>query len=137
MGIVLIVHFLGLMMGAGGGFASGVIARVAAKAPPERAGPLRSVGPMLARLSTIGLVLMWLSGLTLVFLYGGFDALPSLFWVKAVFILTLTIAGVSIEVTYAQIKAGNVKAAARLPVLGPMAGISSLLAVVFAVLAFH
>ena len=37
----------------------------------------------------------------------------------------------------AQVKAGDAKAAARVPALGPVAGISSMLAVIFAVFAFH
>ena len=41
-----------------------------------------------------------------------------------------------IHMTYAEIRKGNVAVAARLPKLGPMAGISALLAVLFAVLAF-
>jgi hypothetical protein len=134
---LLFTHFLGLMMGAGGGFASMLIARRALKAPPEQAGVLRSLGPMLARLSTFGLVLMLASGLGMALLMGGFSALPTLFWAKFAFVTTLTLAAVAIELTYAQVKAGNLKAAANLPKLGPVAGISSLLAVLFAVLTFH
>jgi len=57
--------------------------------------------------------------------------------VKFVFVLSLTAAAITVELTYGQIKSGKVEAAKRLPVLGPIAGISSLLAVTFAVLAFH
>jgi hypothetical protein len=135
---LLFIHLLGLMMGAGGGFGSMIVMRRALALPPEQAGPLRSVGPALARFSLIGLILMWLTGLALVFSkYDGLTALPSLFWVKIVFVLSLTIAAVTIELTYAQIKSGNMASAARLPVLGPIAGMSSLLAVLFAVFAFH
>ena len=74
--------------------------------------------------------MVWLS-------YGGLSGLPILFWVKIAFVLTLTLAAITIETTYAQIRGGNVKVAARLPVFGPIAGLSSLLAVLFAVLAFH
>jgi hypothetical protein len=54
-----------------------------------------------------------------------------------IFVATLTVASIGIEMTYAQIRKGDAKAAERLPMLGPMAGISSILAVVFAVLTFH
>lgn len=136
--IVLFIHLVGLMMGAGGGFGSTVVMQHAAKLPPEQAGPLRGVGPALARMSTAGLVLMWVTGLTLVFMrYGGFSNLPQLFWVKIVFVLSLTLAAITIEMTYAQVKSGNMAAAAKLPRLGPWAGLSSLLAVLFAALAFH
>jgi hypothetical protein len=136
--VLLIAHLIGLMIGAGGGFSGGIIGRIAASAPPERAVALRSLGPVLARLSTAGLALMWLTGAIMVWtVYGGPDQLPPLFLAKLFFILTLTIAAITIELTYAEIKRGNVKAAARLPLLGPVAGLSSILAVVFAVLTFH
>jgi hypothetical protein len=41
-----------------------------------------------------------------------------------------------IHMTYVEIRKGNVVLAARLPKLGPMAGVSALLAVLFAVVAF-
>ena len=136
--IILFIHIAGLMMGASGGFGSMIVMRHAATLPPEQQGPIRALGPQMARFSHIGLTLMWITGLSLVFLrYGGFGALPQLFWVKIVFVLSLTLAAIAIEMTYADIKRGNMAAAARLPRLGPWAGLSSLLAVLFAVLAFH
>jgi len=136
--ILLILHIVGLMMGAGGGFASMITMRVAAKRPPDHAAVLRTLGPTFAKFSAAGLVLMWVTGLAMVFLkYGGFAGLPELFWVKITFVLSLTAAAITVELTYGQIKAGKMEAAKRLPVLGPIAGISSLLAVTFAVLTFH
>jgi hypothetical protein len=136
--IVLFLHLLGLMMGAGGGFGSMVVMRIALARPPEQQGVLRSVGPALGRMSLVGLVLMLASGVALVYLkYGGFGVMPQLFWVKMIFVASLTAAAFTIELTYAAVKEGNVSAAARLPLLGPWAGLSSLLAVLFAVLAFR
>ena len=112
--------------------------RYALSLPPEQGNVVRGAGPALARLSAFGLVLMLLSGGALVQgKYGGFSAMPTMFWVKLVFVATLTLAVVLIEVTYAQVKKGNAAAAANLPRLGPLAGISALLAVIFASLAFH
>jgi hypothetical protein len=92
----------------------------------------------MARFSFIGLVLMLITGLALVWLkYEGFNEMPAMFWVKMIFVLTLTIAALATEFTYQAVKRGNVQAAARLPLFGPMAGLSSLLAVLFAALAFH
>jgi hypothetical protein len=136
--LFLFFHLLGLMMGAGGGFGSMIAARTALTRPPEQAAVLRSLGPALASFSAAGLVLMLATGFALVFIkYGSFAALPSLFWVKLLFVTTLTIAAVMTRLTYGQIKAGNAAVAARLPILGPIAGLSSILAVLFAVLAFH
>jgi hypothetical protein len=137
--ILLIVHLAGLMMGAGGGLGSTIAMRHALSLPPEQAAPIRGLGPSLAHLSSLGLVLMLVSGVSMFFIKynGDFGGMPVMFHVKLLFVATLTIAAILIELTYAQVKKGNVKAAGNLPRLGPMAGISSLLAVIFAVLAFH
>ena len=136
--IFLALHLIGLMMGAGGGFGSMIAQRHATALPPEQAGPVRALGPAMANFSATGLAIMWLTGLALVFMkYHSFNALPGLFWVKAIFITTLTLAAIAVHLTYGQLKAGNAAAAARLPLLGPVAGLSSLLAVVAAVFAFH
>jgi len=136
--IVLFLHLLGLMMGAGGGFGSMIVMRGALKMPPEQAGSVRGLGPALGRFSTIGLILMLITGPALVSMkYGGFGGLPPLFWVKMIFVVSLTLAAITLELTYASVKRGNMEAAKRLPALGPWAGLSSLLAVLFAVLAFH
>lgn len=136
--ILIAIHIIGLMMGAGGGFGSMITMREAAKRPPEQAGVLKTLGPAMAQFSAVGLGLMWLSGLGLVFAkFGGFSALPLLFWAKMLFVSSLTLLAFAVHFTYGQVKAGNVAAAARLPVLGPMSGASSLIAVIFAVFAFH
>jgi hypothetical protein len=136
--VLLILHFAGLMMGAGGGLGSTIVMRHALSLPAEQGNVVRGAGPGLARLSSAGLVLMLLTGGAMVqFKYDGFSAMPTMFWVKLVFVATLTLAVILIEVAYAQVKKGNVAAAANLPRLGPLAGISALLAVVFAALAFH
>lgn len=136
--ILLALHIIGLMMGAGGGFGSMISAREALKRPPEQAAVLRSLGPQLAGFSGIGLIVMLATGFALVFLkYGGFNGLPAMFWIMLVFVTTLTLAAIGAQLAYNEIKGGNAAAAARLPVLGPIAGPSSILAAVFAVLAFH
>lgn len=136
--IILALHIIGLMMGAGGGFGSMLTAREALKRPADQAVTLRSMGPILANFSFAGLVLMWITGLALVFLkFGGFAGLPQMFWIKFIFISTLTLAAIATQVLYGQAKAGNTIAATRVPIFGQIAGMSSLLAVIFSVLAFH
>jgi hypothetical protein len=135
---LLIVHFIGLMMGAAGGMGSMIVGRAALKASPEGAGALRALGPRLAKLSAAGIILMWITGVIMVWsVYGGLDNLPGAFWIKFIFVLTLSAAAIVIELAYAQMKAGNRAAAARLPMAGPVAGLSAFLAVIFAVIAFH
>lgn len=136
---LLIFHFIGLMLGAGGGMGSAVAMGAANALPPEQAAPIRGIGPALVRMSLAGLVLMVGTGVALVVVKYSADwgAMPTMFHVKLLFVLTLTIAAVAMEMVYARVKKGDEKAAGLLPKLGPVAGVSSLLAVVFAVLAFH
>lgn len=134
---LLFLHLVGLMLGAAGGFASAVIMRRALVLPADEAKVVRGLGPILANLSLTGLIVMWATGLVLVWSkWSGLESLPQMFWVKAIFILSLTVMTALIHMTYAEIRKGNPAAAARLPRFGPMAGISALLAVLFAVLAF-
>lgn len=132
------LHYLGLMLGAAGGFASSVIMRRAAGLPPDEARPLRELGPVLANMSAAGLALLWLTGLALLWLaWGGPGDMSVWFWVKMAFVVALTLVIGLIHHAYADIRRGNTAAAARLPLLGPLAGVCSILAVLFAVIAFN
>ena len=89
-------------------------------------------------MSATGVAVLWATGIILVWSkWGGIESLPQMFWVKAIFILSLTVMTGLIHMTYAEIRKGNPAAAAKLPKFGPMAGVSALLAVLFAVLAFN
>ena len=135
---LLFFHFVGLMLGAAGGFASAIVMRRALTLPADEAKVLRGLGPILANVSGIGLALLWATGLILVWSkWDGFGSLPQMFWVKAIFILSLTVVVGLIHMTYGEIRKGNPAAAAKLPKLGPMAGVSASLAVLFAVVAFN
>ncbi|HUQ37076.1 MAG TPA: hypothetical protein VM144_11930 [Aestuariivirga sp.] len=135
---LLFLHFVGLMLGAAGGFASAIIMRRALTIPADEAKVLRGLGPILSKVSATGVAVLWVTGLIMVWSkWGGLESLPQMFWVKAIFILSLTVMTGLIHMTYAEIRKGNPAAAARLPRFGPMAGVSALLAVLFAVLAFN
>src|SRR5262249_40378324 len=110
----------------------------AAKRPPEQFPVLSSLGPAMANFSGIGLILMLVTGFALVFVkYSGFAGLPPLFWLKMLFVTTLTLASIGVHLTYAQIKAGSVPAASRLRARARVAVFSSFLPVFVAVLVFH
>jgi len=135
---LLFLHFVGLMIGAAGGIASSILMRRALTMPPEQATTVRSLGPMLAHLAGAGLVLMWITGLTMVWSkWGGLGSLPTLFWVKFLFVVILTLSTGAIDMTYARIRrTGNQALVARLAVLGPVSGIAATLAVLFAAFTF-
>jgi hypothetical protein len=135
--VLLIFHFIGLMLGAGGGLGSTVAMGYANSLSETKAKAVRGLGPVFAHVSMAGLVVMWVTGVVLLFTKYSIGAMPVMFWFKMGFALLLTFAVVSIEMTHARVKAGDAKAALLLPSLGPMAGLSSLMAVIFAVLAFH
>jgi hypothetical protein len=136
---LLILHFFGLMMGAGGGLGSTIAMRYAMSLPPEQGAVVRGLGPALSKMSVAGLILMWMTGLVLLFWkYGGAPGgMPVMFWVKMGAVASLTFAVIMIQITHGKVKKGDLTVVGRFYKLGPMAGVSSLLAVIFAVLAFH
>lgn len=94
MRVLVVLHFLGLAMGFATGFGNMVMAGVMAKATPEERRALAKFPPAIARVGDVGLVILWLTGLTLVFMkWGGFGAMPGLFHAKltAVVLMTLLI----------------------------------------------
>src|SRR3990170_885110 len=110
---ILFLHFVGLMLGAAGGFASAVIMRRALAMPTDEAKVVRGLGPILAKVSATGVAVLWVTGLILVWSkWSGFASLPQMFWIKAIFILSLTVVVGLIHITYAGIRKGNVSAAA-------------------------
>ncbi len=136
---ILFLHFVGLMIAAAGGLATGIIMRRAASMPPEQAKTVRGLGPLLAHVAGLGLVVLWVTGIIMVWSHwNGLGSLPSLFWVKLVFVVIVTIVTGLIHRTYAEIRrTGNAGLASRLAKLGPVSGVASLLAVLFAVYAFN
>ena len=135
---ILFLHFFGLMLGSAGGMASGILMRKAISMPADQAQTISGLGPLLANVAAVGLVLLWATGLILVWSkYDGVGSFTWVFWVKIVFVLALTASAVATHMTYAEIKKGNRAVAARLPKLGPASGLSAILAVLFAAFAFH
>ena len=65
------LHFLGIIMGVGAGMAGLAVAQIMAGAPPEAMAKVGKLRQTLVAISTTGLILLWLSGLTLAFAYYG------------------------------------------------------------------
>lgn len=116
---LVMLHFLGLAMGFATGFGNMVMAGVMAKASPDERRALAKFPPAIARVGDVGLVLLWLTGLTLVFMkWGGFGSLPGLFHAKltAVVVMTLLIGFVHSQAR--GIAAGDAGAIARAQATG-------------------
>ena len=138
--ILLIVHFIGFVLGFAGGIATAITMRASAGASADGAAALRRLPPIFANVSFAGLVLLWVTGLILIWsAFGGPQNLPGLFWLKIVFVLILTALAIGQHVIYGRIKRGAASAqmVGMLKKLGPASGLSALLALIVAVFVFH
>ena len=132
--VLLILHFIGLMLVAGGVLGNVVALASVRPASRQKGGSGGKPGRAYARVSIAGLVFLWPTGIVLMVTTYGATALGAMFWMKMVFVGLLTFAAVTIEMIYA---GKSKQTGALLASLGPLAGLSSLAAVVFSVLAFH
>jgi uncharacterized membrane protein len=135
--LLLVLHFLGMAMGLAVPLSNLVLGPILARATPEERAVLARFPPRMVRVGDIGLVLLWASGVTLMFTkWGGFEFMPWQFHVKltAVVLLTLTVG--YLHSLMGKARRGNAAAAARMPVAGRIALLLALTAVVFAVLTF-
>ncbi len=128
--LLKIVHFLALAIGLGGGIANAIIGAKITTREPAMGGPVQK---LIGRLSFGALILLWITGLWMLFGYYGFANLSLWFWVKILAVLGLTAAGVSAQLT--MLKPGP-DTPAKMKRLGMIMTGSASLAVVFAVLAF-
>ena len=74
---LLFLHFVGLALGFSVSFANIVMAALVARAAPSEKPVLARFPPMMSRMGTIGLAVLWITGGTLVYTkWGGFAAIP-------------------------------------------------------------
>lgn len=135
--LLLFLHFLGLGLGATSAFAGPVIGTLIRNAPEAERPILARVPAMLSHVSGAGLLLLWATGLVLVFTkWGGFASLPWQFHVKLTLVVLLTGTVGMIHAHQAKAKRGDRAAAARIPTIGLVATTLTVLTVLFAVLTF-
>ena len=135
--LLVVLHFVGLGMGMSVGFANMVMAGVIGKAAPAEKGVLGRFPPAMSKFGVAGLVLMWVSGISIVMTrYGRFDILPRTFVYKLVAFVLLTLSVAYIEFLYARVKKGDTAALATIQLVGRFTGIFSLAAIIFAVITF-
>lgn len=134
-GFILFLHFVGLMLGAAGGFGSLFILMRVRSASAEEAATLRALGWPLAMTTGTGLLVLWATGILMVVVHGGNE--PALFWLKIVFVIAATVFNGLVHRTYAQMRrTGDVSLAERLVMLGTAGTASVLVAVLLAAYAF-
>jgi len=135
--LLLIVHFLALGLGLSATVVHAVLGTLMAGADPAEARGLARLRPVMAQVGGSGLLLLWATGLMLVFTkWGGFGSLPWQFHVKLTAVVLLTGAVGASHALQAKARRGDAAAAARLPIVGRVSLVCSVVAVVFAVLTF-
>ena len=124
-------------MGMSVGFANMVMAGVIAKAAPAEKSVLGRFAPAMSKFGIAGLVLLWVSGISIVMTrYGRFDILPRTFVYKLIAVVLLTLTVGYIELLFARVKKGDAAAMAQIQMCGRFTGIFSLAAIIFAVITF-
>lgn len=135
--LLLFLHFLGLGLGATSAFGGPVIGRLIENASEAERPILARVPAALSHAGGAGLLLLWATGLVLVFTkWGGFGSLPWQFHAKLTCVVLLTGAVGMIHAHQAKAKRGDRAAAARIPTIGLVATALTVLTVLFAVLTF-
>ena len=134
---LLVLHILGVAMGLSVSFSNIVLASIAAKATPDEKKVLSRFPPAMIRVGDIGLLLLLTTGPILLFSkYQGFAGLPWYFHAKLTAVLVLVGAVGFIHMNMRKAYSGDMAAMKRIQTVGPIALISALTAVVFAVLTF-
>jgi len=135
--LLLVLHFVGLGLGMTASFGSPAVGKLIEAAPEAEKRVLARVPAALSHLGGAGLLLLWATGLILTFTkWGGFGSLPWQFHVKLTGVVLLTGAVGMIHANQAKAKRGDAAAAARIPAIGTIATILTLVIVLFAVLTF-
>ncbi|MCC6983718.1 MAG: hypothetical protein IT535_10650 [Bauldia sp.] len=132
--ILLILHFLSLAAGFVSMF--GNIAIAPMNSNPNAVGALRGVRSGFLRVGSYGVAGLWITGLLLLWLKYSFQA-PWQFWVKMLAVIVLSGIVGYVNMLAAKARAGDASAGEQIGKIGPLAGIFALIAVIFAVLAFH
>lgn len=132
--VLLILHFLGLMLAAGGVMGALVTITTSRTAARGKGGGGKGPGALYARLTMTGLVFILPTGIGLFMTGSGSGNLGAMFWMKLVFAAMFGFAVVSMEMVHA---GRNKQANVMLVRLVPLAAISLAAAVIFSVMAYH
>ena len=128
---LLILHYLALAIGLGGGISASVVAAVAAPRDPGLAG---AVLVRLARFGFVALIVLWITGLAMLSQGAGAAAAPGWFWIKMGAVAVLTAAAVAMQIAIHRLDPPA--RAARARTLRPVMNGAAVAAVICAVPAF-
>ena len=134
---VLILHFVGLALGTSVSIAGGVMMGVMGQAAPAERPVLARFMPAMSRVGRLGLALLWVTGLTMLFLrYGSPGQLPWTFHAKLLAVVLLTAVVAYLRILEKRAMSGDASAGPRMQRVAKVAPLFALAAIVFAVLTF-
>jgi len=138
--ILLILHFLGLAMGLSASFGNMVMMGLVAKAAPAEKPVLGRFPPAISRVGSMGLALLWITGLSMLFTrWGGFANLGNMPWqfhLKLTLVVILSGLVGFMQTLLRRVQKGDTAAMATLPIVGRVAFVTVLAIVTCAVFAF-
>jgi uncharacterized membrane protein len=135
---LLVLHFLGLAMGFATGFGNMIMAGIIARSTPDERRALMKFPPAIARVGDVGLVLLWLTGLTLVFVkWGGFGNMPGLFHAKLTSVVLMTLLIGFVHSQAKGIAAGDPSTLGRVEIAGKAIFLLAVTTVALAVWTFN
>lgn len=135
--LLLFIHFLGLALGFSVSFSNIVMGSLIAKATPPEKSVLGRFPPTMSRLGRVALVLLWSTGVTMVYTrWNGFAGFTWHFYLKLAAVALLTITTEVIHRLEPLVARGDLPAVARIERLGKIATVSALIALVFSVVVF-
>jgi uncharacterized membrane protein SirB2 len=136
---LLILHMVGLSIGAGTGIYIAAVARHATRNldQAEARTLIPGVNGAISRVGSIGLALLLLSGIGMAAIVGP-AALGTAFWIKmALVVLIVAFVGTMQHLSRRTRRSGDAGAAATMKRLGPVGPVLAVLTVIAAVGAFH
>lgn len=137
---LLITHFLGLALGLGTGFAMMTLGQATRDMAPADRGAFMKRAMALSRNGSVGLLLLLVSGVGLVMIYGVAAVMAlggGLFHLKLTLVVILLGVFGYMQVLVRQARGGATAAMARIPVLSRIMLFLSTAIVIVAVLAFN
>ena len=136
--VLLILHFLALAIGIGGGVASGVLAEISDRSEPTGKLAIGKAASIIGDVGLVSVLVLWLTGIWMVLeIFGGFSDMPAGFNLKILGVVALSAALLAMQVVKRKAKAaGQAPDPARMKVLGQIAMLSAVFTVSVAVITF-
>lgn len=134
---LLVLHFIGFIMGFGGGIGNAVSDAKLSGLPPENAKTVGAFYMTMGKISTIGLILLWITGLWMVNnSYGTAIFSDPVFAIKIAAVVGMTILSIMINLAVARARKAGGAPPERIKTLGKYISILGLTALILAVVKF-